>query len=88
MKMVLRSKKNDNVYHVLSDKIVVQSGSDKKEIPLPADPATFMYYLELLYAFYEGDKLFVVVATRGSYDARFELDEYNLELKGDHIPAC
>lgn len=86
--MVLRSKKNDNVYHVLSDKIVVQSGSDKKEIPLPADPATFMYYLGFLYAFYEGDKLFVVVATRGSYDARFELDEYNLELKGDPIPAC
>ena len=55
---------------------------------MPADPATFMYYLEFLYAFYEGDKLFVVVATRGSYDARFELDEYNLELKGDPIPAC
>ena len=33
-------------------------------------------------------RLFVVVATRGSYDARFELDEYNLELKGDPIPAC
>ena len=84
-KMVLESRKNNNVYHVLSDRIVVHSGSDEKEIQLPVDPSTFMYYLEFLYVFYEGDKLFAVVATRGSHDARFELDEDCLELKGSPI---
>ena len=87
-KMVLESRKNDNVYHVLNDRIVARSGSYEKEIPLPVDPTSFMYYLEFLYLFYEGEKLFAVVATRGSHDARFELDEDNLELKGSPIPTC
>ncbi len=33
------------------------------------------------------DKLFAVVATRGSHDARFELDEESLELKGSPITS-
>ena len=86
-KNVFESKRNNNVYHILSDRIVVYSGSDEREIPLPVDPTTFMYYLEFSYMFYAGDKLFVVVVTRGSYDARFELDEDNLNLKGPPIPT-
>ena len=84
-KIVFESKRNNNIYHVLSDRIIVCSGSDEREIPLPVDPKSFMYYLEYLYMFYEGDKLFVVVATRDSYDARFELDEDILDLKGHPI---
>ena len=76
-----RSNVNKNVYRIFSNKIVAYSDSGEKEIPLPVDPASFMYYLEFQYAIYENGKLFVVVATRGSYDARFELDEDTLELK-------
>ena len=36
---------------------------------------------------WNGDKLFAVVATRGSHDARFELDEDSLELKGSPITS-
>ena len=68
-KIVFESKRNNNAYHILSDRIVVYSGSDEREIPLPVDPTSFMLHLEYLYMFYEGDKLFVVVATRDSYDA-------------------
>ena len=82
---IFESKRNDNVYHICKDKLVVKSGACEKEIPLPADSKTLMYYLEFEYLFYEGEKLFVVVATRDSYDARFEIDEDNMKLKGPPI---
>lgn len=82
---MFESKKNSNVYHIYGDRLVVHSGSDKKGITLPVDQKSFMYYLEFDHMYYEGEKLFVVVATRGSYDVRFEVDEDSLELIGPPI---
>ena len=84
---VFKSQKNDNVYHIESDRLVVSSASGDKEIPLPVDPTSYMNYLGFLYMFYEAEKLFVVVATRDPYDVRFELDEDKLELKGPPVPT-
>ena len=82
---VFKSRKNNNVYHVYDDRIVVHSSSVTKEIPLPVDPDRFMYYLQFDYMFYEGEKLFAVVRTMGLYDKRFEVDEETLELIGPPI---
>ena len=82
---IFESKRNDNVYHIYKDKLVVRSRTCEKEIPLPVDPTTYKYYLEFDYMFYEGEKLYVAVATRDSYDARFEIDEDNMKLIGPPI---
>jgi len=86
-KSFLKSKKNNNVYHLFDDKIVVQTSHGEKEIPLPVDPTSFKYYTDFYYMFYEGDKLFAVVQTRSFSDMRFEVDEDTLELKGKPIPT-
>ena len=86
-KIVFKSKKNNNVYHIYDDKIVVQTPHGEKEIPLPVDPMSFKYYTDFLYMFYDGDKLFVVLATRSYSDVRFEVDEDMLELIGKPIPT-
>lgn len=85
--LIYKSKKNVNSYHLYSDKIVVYTSSGKKEIPLPVDPMTFMYYLSFEYMYYDQDTLFVVLGTRGPYDQRFAVDEDSLELKGPPIPT-
>ena len=77
--IIVKSKKNNNVYHLFKDRIEVVYGSGKTEIPLPFDYVVFhdLYYIN--------NKLYAILATGGPYDVRFEIDEEKCELKGKAI---
>ena len=77
--ITVKSRKNNNVYHMFKDRIEVVYGSGMTEIPLPFDYLTFydLYYIN--------NKFYAIVVTGDSYDVRFELDEEKCELKGKAI---
>ena len=77
--ITVKSRKNNNVYHMFKDRIEVVYGSGKTEIPLPVDYVVFydLYYIN--------NKLYAILVTGGYYDVRFELDEEKCELTGKAI---
>ena len=77
--ITVKSRKNNNVYHMFKDRIEVVYGSGKTEIPLPVDYVMFhdLYYIN--------NKFYAIVVTGDSYDVRFELDEEKCELTGKAI---
>ena len=77
--IIVKSRKNNNVYHMFKDRIEVVYGSGMTEIPLPVDYVMFhdLYYIN--------NKFYAILATSGPYDVRFELDEEKCELKGKAI---
>ena len=77
--ITVKSRKNNNVYHMFKDRIEVVYGSGKTEIPLPVDYVVFydLYYIN--------SKLYAILVTGGPYDVRFELDEEKCELTGKAI---
>ena len=83
----IKSRKNDNVYHVFDEKIVVTIGAKTKDIALPFDSSKPCYYERFSDVYYINDKLYAIVLVRDSYDVRFEIDEEELVLKGRPIPT-
>ncbi len=77
--ITVKSRKNNNVYHMFKDRIEVVYGSGKTEIPLPVD------YLVFYDLYYINNKLYAIVVTGEPYDARFEIDEEKCELTGKAI---
>ena len=77
--IIVKSGKNNNVYHMFKDRIEVVYGSGMTVIPLPVDYVAFhdLYYIN--------NKLYAILVTGGPYDVRFELDEEKCELKGEAI---
>ena len=80
----LRSIKNDNIYNLYEDKIVVQSGKVTKEILLPSDRSVYRCF-DLIY--YIQNKLFAIMITNGNYDMRIEIDEDEMDFSGSPIPT-
>ena len=80
----LRSIKNDNIYTLYEDKIVVQSGKVTKEILLPSDRSVYRCF-DLIY--YIQNKLFAIMITNGNYDMRIEIDEDEMDFSGSPIPT-
>ena len=77
--ITVKSRKNNNVYHMFKDRIEVVYGSGMTEIPLPFD------YLAFYDLYYINNKFYAIVVTGDSYDVRFELDEEKCELTGKAI---
>ena len=77
--ITVKSRKNNNVYHMFKDRIEVVYESGKTEIPLPVD------YLVFYDLYYINNKLYAIVVTGEPYDARFEIDEEKCELTGKAI---
>ena len=77
--ITVKSRKNNNVYHMFKDRIEVVYGAGKTEIPLPVDYVVFydLYYIN--------NKLYAILVTGGHYDVRFEIDEEKCELTGKAI---
>lgn len=78
----LRSRYNDNEYILYKDKIEVKRKGGSSFISLPIASSSYMYELEFYEILYMSGKLNVVIATRGDYDERYEIDEDTLELMG------
>ena len=78
----LKSVKNDNEYVLFEDKIEVKTRSGTVEIPMVTHTSSYMYELQFCEILYMSGKLYVVVATRGAYDEKYEIDEDTLELIG------
>ena len=78
----LKSVKNDNEYVLFEDKIEVKTRSGTAEIPMVTHTSSYMYELQFCEILYMSGKLYVVVATRGAYDEKYEIDEDTLELIG------
>lgn len=76
----LLSHKNDNRYVLYEDRIEVISRSRTVTLPLPVDKDRYMNYICFTGIFYSGDKLYVTVATRESYDLKFIMDEDIIEI--------
>lgn len=80
----LRSIKNDNIYNLYEDKIVVQSGKVTKEILLPSDRSVYRSFDSI---YYIQNKLFAILITNGNYDMRIEIDEDEIDFSGSPIPT-
>ena len=80
----LRSIKNDNIYNLYEDKIVVQSGKVTKEILLPSDRSVYRCFDSI---YYIQNKLFAIMITNGNYDMRIEIDEDEMDFSGSPIPT-
>ena len=80
----LKSRKNDNVYNLYTDKIVVQTKTGVKEIFLPADIADCWCFYDI---YYIQDKLFAILVKNGNYDLRIAIDEDEHEFSGSPIPT-
>ncbi len=78
----LKSVKNDNEYILFEDKIEVKTRSGTVEIPMVTHTSSYMYELQFCEILYMSGKLYVVAATRGAYDEKYEIDEDTLELIG------
>lgn len=74
--LVLKSKRNNNVYYMFSDEIFIH-GEKNKSISIPMDNSIIcfcdMYYVQ--------DELLVVVATNKDYDYIYVLDEESNSIK-------
>ena len=80
----LRSIKNDNIYTLYEDKIVVYSGKVTKEILLPSDRSVYRSFDSI---YYIQNKLFAILITNGNYDMRIEIDEDEIDFSGSPIPT-
>ena len=78
----LKSVKNDNEYILFEDRIEVKTRSGTVEIPMVTHTSSYMYELQFCEILYMSGKLYVVVATRGAYDEKYEIDVDTLELIG------
>ena len=78
----LKSVKNDNEYILFEDRIEVKTRSGTVTIPMVPRDSSYMYELQFCEILYMSGKLYVVVATRGAYDEKYEIDEDTLELIG------
>ena len=75
--IIVKSKKNNYTY-MMHENIIVASGEDKEyTIELPHKDNILCFYD----MYYDNNDLIVIIATRGSYDIRYELDEQGLNLK-------
>ena len=85
IKTTLSSIKNDNVYNLYEDKIIVQTGKKIKELPMPAGQPGFICFHDI---YYIQDRLFAILITEGSgYDMRIEIDEEKTDFTGPLIPT-
>ena len=84
----LTSLKNDNIYTVYEDKIVVQTGARITEIRLPGVPEGQSSFVRFDTIYYMQSKLWAILITSGGgYDMRIEIDEDKLEFVGKPIPT-
>ena len=75
--VVVKSKKNNYTY-MMHKNIIIASGKDKDyTIELPHKDNILCFYD----MYYVNNDLIVIIATRGNYDIRYELDEHSLNLK-------
>lgn len=75
--IVLKSKKNNYTYMMHEDIIIASSEDKEYTIDLPHKDNILCFYD----MYYINNNLIVIVAARGSYDIRYELDEEALILK-------
>lgn len=75
--IVLKSKKNNYTYMMHEDIIIASSEDKEYTIDLPHKDNILCFYD----MYYINNNLIVIVAARGSYDIRYELDEEGLILK-------
>lgn len=80
--IVLKSRVNNNTYTMYDHQIIVENEAGSRSIQMPLDPALWMICFDDMYyeRWDERDRLSVIVATRGDYDQRYELNEDSLEL--------
>lgn len=83
VKSILKSIKNDNVYNLYDERIVVQTGTGVKEIPMPSGEKFICFYD----IYYIQNKLFAILVTTDAYDMRIEIDEDNIAFIGSPIPT-
>ena len=75
--IVVKSRKNNYTY-MMHENSIVAGGADKEyTIELPHKDNILCFYD----MYYVDNDLVVIIAARGSYDIRYELDEQNLILK-------
>lgn len=75
--IVVKSRKNNYTY-MMHENIIVASGADKEyTIELPHKD-NFLCFYDM---YYVNNDLIVIIAARGSYDIRYELDEQGFNLK-------
>lgn len=78
-KIVLQSEKNKNKYFLFPEKIIVciDKNGIYKTIVLPHNDDKVIGFYDMYYC---KAQLYIVVATRGTYDLSYVLDEEKLEL--------
>jgi hypothetical protein len=81
----LRSNKNNNVYNLYKERIVVQNGTNVKELHMPAVPAGQSGFECFYDIYYIQNKLFAVLITGSGFDMRIEIDEETLDYAGAPI---
>ncbi len=74
----IESKKNNNLYEIMEDRIRVKDSSGTKEVFLPEDSQYSLCFYDI---FYMGEKLYVIVARRVGFDVKYEIDEDELILR-------
>lgn len=77
--VVLKSEKNKNEYFLFTKEIIVCRGQNRiyKRIVLPHIDDKVIGFYDMYYC---KNQLCIIIATRGSYDLSFFLDEKKLEL--------
>ncbi len=84
----LESIKNDNIYSLYENKILVQTKTRTKELSMPAAPAGQIGFVCFYDIYYIQNKLFAILITGGSgYNMRIEIDEENLSFIGSPVPT-
>ena len=75
--IIVKSKKNNSTYVMHENMIIVCGGDKEYTIELPKRNNILCFYD----MYYTNSKLIVIIATSGSYDIRYELDETSLNLQ-------
>ena len=75
--ITLKSKINNNKYSLYTDRITVDTGTEKKELKIPDESDYYICFNDLLYM---GEKLYTVIACRVGFDVKYEIDEKNLKF--------
>ena len=84
----LKSIKNNNVYNLYEERIVVRTETKEKELRMPTVPAGQSGFVCFYDIYYIQNRLFAVLITTGSgYDMRIEIDEDTLDYVGGTIPV-
>ncbi len=88
VKRTLKSIKNEHIYSLYENKILVQTGTRTKELSMPAAPAGQTDFVCFCDIYYIQNRLFAILITDGSgYDMRIEIDEENLGFIGSPVPT-